>query len=452
MRPFPRRLDAPTRAPRPGPPTKMLRALLRLLPAAGLLACQLALAGPAQAQAGTLDPTFGTGGKVTTDFTGSFDEANALVMQGSKLVAAGSAGIPAGFATTFDFGLARYNPDGTLDTSFGSGGKVTTDFFGDTDQANALAVQGNKLVAAGAAFTGGGSNPDFALARYNPDGSLDPTFGSGGKVTTDFAASEDQATALVVQADGKLVAAGFTMREFGTISDFALARYNPDGSLDPTFGSGGKVTTDFAASFDRAYGLIVQGDGKLVAAGSVGLGVESEFALARYNPDGSLDATFGSGGKVTTDFAPAGGQATALVVQGGKLVAAGFTISSTDFALARYNPDGTLDTSFGSGGKVTTDFAASTDQAKALAVQGNKLVAAGSTTVGASFDFALARYNPDGTLDAGFGSGGKVTTDFAANFDQVNALVVQGGKLAAAGTATTDPIFSDFGLARYLGH
>jgi uncharacterized delta-60 repeat protein len=411
--------------------------------ATALVAAQasVALAGPARAQAGTLDKTFGTGGKVMTDFTGGFDQANALVVQDGKLVAAGMA--------NGDFGLVRYKPNGALDRTFGTGGKVTTDFFGNSDVANALIVQPDgKLVAAGAAFLSGGSNPDFALARYNRNGSLDKTFGNGGKVTTDFSASHDVAHALVRQPDGKLVAAGLTENAAGTQLNFALARYNRNGSIDKTFGNGGKVITDFGGG-DEANALVVQANGKLVAAGYTDVRGTFDFALARYNRNGTLDASFGSGGKVLTDFAGNVDRASALVLQrDGKLVAAGETrtASASGFALARYNRDGSLDARFGTRGEVTT---IGLDQAKALVLQPDgKLVAAGSG-FGAGFDFALARYNRNGSLDKTFGNGGTVTTDFASSFDQASALVLQAnGKLVAAGIAYTESD-SAFALARY---
>jgi uncharacterized delta-60 repeat protein/uncharacterized repeat protein (TIGR01451 family) len=168
---------------------------------------------------------------------------------------------------------------GDLDPTFGTGGKVTTDFAGSNAGANGVALQADgKIVAAGFADSGSGS--DFALARYNPDGSLDASFGTGGKVTTDFAGGSDSAFGVALQADGKIVAAGFA--DSGSRGDFALARYNPDGSLDASFGTGGKVTTDFAGSGDEAFGVALQADGKIVAAGFAGSGSRGDFALARY--------------------------------------------------------------------------------------------------------------------------------------------------------------------------
>jgi uncharacterized delta-60 repeat protein len=350
-----------------------------------------------------------------------------------------------------DFALARYAPNGALDPSFGTDGLVTTDFYGFTDHAQGgLVVQPDgKLVAAGAAFTlFTGGYYDFALARYLPDGTLDASFGSGGKVTTDLLGFDDQAFALALQADGKLVAAG----EAG--ADFALVRYNPDGTLDQGFGSGGIVTTDFARNVDRVEALVVQADGKLVAAGQAFSGTSLDFALARYHPDGTLDTSFGSGGLVTTDLAGGddAGFFTIAILAGGKLAAQGSGLTGTgqDFTLARYHPDGTLDATFGSGGLVTTDFAGGDDIGIGLVVQPDgKLVAGGYAYIGALRDNALARYKPNGTLDRAFGRQGKVTTDFAGGDNGAVTLVVQpDGKLVAGGFAA-GPGGYDFALARY---
>jgi len=208
-------------------------------------------------------------------------------------------------------------------------------------EALALVLQPDgKLVAAGSSDAGGTGSDDFILARYLPGGSLDPTFGVGGKVTTDFG-GRDLAFTLVLQPDGKLVAAGGS--PFRGFSSFSLTRYLPDGSLDRTFGTEGKVITEFGGEEVSAIALVLQPDGKLVAAGIEGSNVTGtfDFALARYLPNGSLDPTFGVGGKVTTDFGT-GERAGALILQpDGKLVAAGFSEfqapnNTRDFALARY--------------------------------------------------------------------------------------------------------------------
>jgi uncharacterized delta-60 repeat protein len=336
-------------------------------------------------EAGGLDPSFGAGGKVKFDFTGAGgdDVIRALAVQSNgRLVAAGHAGD--------QWALARFRTNGSLDPSFGAGGKVSGPFTGDI---RALAVQADgKLVAAGTAGSA------FALARYNPDGSLDTSFGAGGLVTTDFpGASFAEAHALAVQSDGKIVAAGSA-----GAAAFAVARYNPDGSLDPRFGAGGLVTTAFGGFFNEANGLVMQADGRIVAAGEVvNVDSTSAFALARYRSDGSLDPAFGTGGTLTTDFAGTGTAAALVMQASGRLVAAGTANPATgtgnDFALAGYRPDGSLDPTFGTGGKITTDFGAGgLDRANALTVQADdKLVAAGSPNnyFGFGSDFGLARYH-----------------------------------------------------------
>jgi uncharacterized delta-60 repeat protein len=339
------------------------------------------------------------------------------------------------------FALARYNTDGSLDTMFSGDGKVTTNFTSRDDLAFGVALQlDGKIVAGGTSNNGG----RFALARYNTDGSLDPTFSGDGKVTTNFTARNDVAFGVAVQADGRIVAAG-TAGDFGR---FALARYNGDGSLDATFSGDGKVTTNFTAGDDGAFGVAVQVDGKIVAAG-VG-GNFGRFALARYNTDGSLDSTFSGDGRVMTNFTAGQDFANGLALQGdGKIVAAGRAGGNGGrVAVARYNTGGSLDATFSGDGKVTTNFSKGEDFANGVAVQADgKLVAAGASN---NFSrFALVRYNPDGTLDSTFSGDGRVTTNFTSGEDVALGLAIQadGNIVAAGGAGTTN---ARFALARYI--
>ena len=389
----------------------------------------IALAMPALAIAtpGDLDPSFGDGGKVVTDF-GGVDVATAVVIQpDGKLVVAGRT--DAGGNATF--ALARYNSNGSLDSTFGSAGLVITD-FGGNDQAFAVALQPD-----GKIVTAGRRGSDVIVARYHPDGTVDLSFATAGRAVTNFGATE-LALALALQPDGKIMIAGRTTS--GGTFNFALARYQSSGALDTTFGQQGLVSTDFGGSVDRVFALVLQPDGKAVVAGDS----DANFALARYNPDGSLDTTFGSGGKVVTTF---GGrdQASAVVLQpDGKIVVAGQTDvnTSVDFALARYNPDGSLDGTFGTGGRVTTDFTGSgNDIASAVALQfdGKMLVGGGSQG-----NFAVARYLANGSLDPSFGNAGMMTTDLGGD-DLIHALVLQpDGAIVAVGEAN-----DQFALARY---
>jgi uncharacterized delta-60 repeat protein len=400
---------------------------------------------------GDLDLTFGTAGKVTTSF-GGVDRAFGMAIQrDGKLVVTGVANQNSGST----FALARYNNDGSLDPTFGAGGKVATTFNGLGDEAHAVVIQNDgKIVVAGTATIDSVDRfRDFALARYNTDGSLDSSFGSGGKVTTDFLEWFDVAYAIALQSDGRIVVAGAAQ---GDAIFFALARYNADGSLDASFGTGGKVTTDFQGRLNQAlaYSVLVQRNGKIVAAGRVD-DTWSNFGLARYNVDGSLDSTFGSAGKVKTNFSGMNDEGKGLAIQSdGKLLLAGsanFTSTTPDFALARYNADGTLDSSFGVSGKVITDFNAVFEGANAIALQADrKIVIAGTAGLG----FGLARYNPDGSLDPSFGVQGKDITFFDRGCGGADAFAVaiqNDGKVIAAGDAFDCGTGFNFALARYNG-
>jgi uncharacterized delta-60 repeat protein len=232
--------------------------------------------------------------------------------------------------------VARYNSDGSLDTSFGSNGKVTIDFFGDIDEAFGLAIQPDgKIVVVGNAFINTNSLRRLALARLDGDGSLDLSFGSGGKTANRIG----EARAVALQPDGKIIVVGDSTFVIPN-RDFALARYNFDGSPDSTFGTSGIVTTDFTGLGDYASAVALAADGKIIVAGiSIITDIESNFALARYNGDGILDSTFGSGGKLTTDISGNSAQAFGVAVQGdGKIILAGSAESKGDhsFAVARY--------------------------------------------------------------------------------------------------------------------
>lgn len=408
------------------------------------------------AQDGSLDNTFGIGGKVTTDFGSSTDEGKSVAIQSDgKIVVAGNSWNGSGD----DFSLVRYNSDGSLDNTFGSGGKVTTDFGGALDFGTSIAIQNDgKIVVAGWSWTYPVPNvTDFALVRYNSNGSLDTTFGTNGKVITDFGGPSDVGTSVTIQSDGRIVVAGGSKQ--GTYSDFALARYNSDGSLDGTFGTGGKVLTDFGSPSESGYSVIMQNDGKIVVAGKDYDGFNydpgHDFVLARYKNNGTLDSTFGSGGKVTTDLGSNDDYGFSAAIQSdGKIVVAGhsYLAYNGDFALVRYNSDGTLDSTFNTDGKVFTDFGGSGECGYSVAIQTDgKIVVAGvKGNVYPNDDFALARYNSDGTLDNTFGSGGKVTTDFGGNtIDKSYSVAIQGdGKIVVVGYSGNSSNH-DFAVARY---
>ena len=296
-------------------------------------------------------------------------------------------------------------------------------------------------------------------------GDLDSTFGVDGQVTTDLKRSTDLASAVAIQADGKLVVVGQTYQNNDfSAEDFVVARYNPDGTLDRTFGSRGRVKTDFPGLAAVPSSIVIQPDGKIVVAGGAFplFTFAGDFKIVRYNRNGSLDTSFGDGGIVTTIF-PAGSYAFDVVLQAdGKIIAAGTyfvdfnpgDMSDTDFALARYNPDGTPDATFGAGGQVTTDFLGKEDDAFTVLIQPDgKIIAVGSANDPVNFyDFAAVRYLSNGTIDTNFGVAGKVSTDFrGGGFDRVHSAALQtDGSIVAAGFAITVSGGSEnFAVARY---
>jgi uncharacterized delta-60 repeat protein len=339
------------------------------------------------------------------------------------------------------FAIARYEADGDLDPTFSENGKVRTNFRGGADRATGVAIQPNgRIVAAG--INGISQDGTFALARYLPDGTLDPAFGGDGKVKTNFTPVIDGAQDVGLQENGRILAVGFANSvELGHTGSFALARYRRNGTLDPSFGGNGKVRTNFTGDFDGAQGLAIQEDGRLVAAG-IAEGKEPRFALAQYESDGALDGSFGGDGKVMTDFTKGGlDLAEAVAIQdNGKIVAVGLAREPAwVFALARYRRNGRLDQGFGANGKVRTSFGPAIDWARAVALQDDgKIVAAGFAEREDPFNptFALARYNRDGTLDDTFSGNGKVRTDFTEHHDGAAGLALQpDGLIVAAGVA-----------------
>jgi uncharacterized delta-60 repeat protein len=399
---------------------------------AGGLVRTAALALLVRGPAGSLDTSFGTGGVVTTDF-GLDDSAFAAAVQpDGKIVIAGYANL--GLPASDDFALARYNADGTLDAGFGTGGVVTTGMGPGPDLAYALVLQPDgKIVVAGESFSG--TDTDFALARYGADGTLDPSFGGDGKVTTDFG-SDEVANAFALQPDGKIVVAG--SRDAGPGRDFALARYDANGNLDPSFDGDGKLTTDFGAD-EAAIGLALQ-SGKLLVIG--------DSALVRYTATGAVDTSFGTGGKVDAAYFAQGG---GIAVSGdGSIVVAGSADVGTDFdfAVARYRPDGTPDPGFGTGGVTTIGLAAADDFAFAVALQPDgKILVAGRTSLGFG-DVLLVRLAADGTPDGGFGTGGITTAALGPGFDEGDALALASdGRIVVAGPGSTGD--DDIGVARF---
>ena len=372
---------------------------------------------------GSVDSTFGTNGIVQGGFGGMYETAEAVVVQSDgKIVVAGTS--QAEWPTkTGILAIARYNSsDGSFDNTFGTGGKVNIQFGdGNYYDAHAVVMQSDgKIVAVGQRCdTLTDSYCYFTIARYNSDGSLDGVWGS--------LAGDGQSVAL--QSDGKIVVAGTSGSGIG------LLRYNSNETADLTFGSAGVVTTPGGTGNSVA----IQSDGKIVVAGNN----SGDFVVVRYNSNGSLDNTFGSGGIVTTDFGSSSDNGASVVIQtDGKILVAGRSFNSV--ALARYNNNGSLDNTFGTGGKVTTSYGTGIwGNSMALRNDGKIVVAGGADDSSApglpQSDFAVVMYNSNGSPDNTFGTGGIATTHIYVGDEGLSVALQNDGKIVVAGfTGYTD--------------
>lgn len=469
---------------------------------------------------GSLDLNFGTNGIITDDIRGlgKVNKAYAIALQSDdKIVVVGGSENPNSFSKS-DFTVVRYNSNGERDVSFGDQGKVFTSFAGQyappsfssaEDNAYAVALQADgKIVVVGDAIVD--MKSVIAVARYTQTGVLDSEFSKDGKFTMGTYRTNSYPNALAMQADEKIVVAGYVSnssygfaRYFNngkidsTFSDdgiryvymggdyaaeqvliktnqkilavgngkgtsssktIAMLQLNEDGTRDSTFGDGGKIFSDFPCLSSQANTGLLQADGKILIGGKTSLqSTGNHFLLQRYHADGSPDTSFGVGGSVTTKFEDDNsGEITALVMQpDGKIIAAGK--ANSHFALVRYTTDGSLDLSFGNNGIVQTNFGIRSEISDVVIQPDGKITAGGLLYETANYNFALARYNSNGTLDTGFGTNGTLTTDFgfdvgerSYNHDEISSIVYQeNGKLIAFGRSGPKDRLATFVLVRY---
>lgn len=353
--------------------------------------------------------------------------------------------------------LSRFLVDGTPDTSFGTGGTVTVVGGGGSFQAlEAVAIQPDgRIVVAGHTSTPPSLAEDFLVQRFNADGTLDGGFGIGGKLVTDFSGGQDAAYALAVQTDGRIVVGGLATLGTGSAADqdFALARYLADGTPDAAFGSGGKVTANVGGKADFGYALALQPDGRIVVAGRVGAsgGADPDFGVARFQSNGTVETGFTGARPFAAGIWD---EARDVVIQGdGKILLGGYAmISGTyQYAVMRLDAQGGLDTGFGTQGVVASGFANAHNFGKALALQADgRIVVAGQISTLLAADFGVWRLTSSGAVDAAFGTGGLVDLDFAGATDGARDVVIGGdGKILVVGAAVNGGSAS-LGMARVL--
>jgi len=351
-----------------------------------------------------------------------------------------------------EFALARYNSDGSLDKSFNSDGKLTF-FKGTDDVGNSIALQNDgKILFAGGIFNG--QYADLSLIRFNTDGTLDSTFNKIGYVTTAIGTKTDYARSLAIQSDGKIITGGAYNddKEF----NFALVRYHSNGSLDTSFSNDGIATLNIGAGNDIINSLVLQSDGKILVTGPIGFGGgASDFSVVRFNTNGTLDKNFGIQGKTITSINSNGEDypTTILLQPDDKIILVGTsdTGSQQEIAIARYNKDGSLDLTFSMDGIVKTDISKGPDSGNSATLQKDgKILVTGYTYNGTKYDLLLLRYNTNGDLDNSFGKGGIQTYSFTNGHDLGSVIDMQSdGKILVGGSSGVSTDYS-FTLTRYL--
>lgn len=408
------------------------------------------------AAAGDLDASFGTNGVVNIEpvpTKGAY-AADLAIQADGKIIMVGT--VKNLSFTKDDFFIARFYPNGTLDGGFGSGGIVVTDIGvlgieggNSIDVAAAVGIQTDgKIVVAGTVYNPNTSD-NFALVRYNTDGTLDTTFGpnSNGRVVTDLKLGKmDYVKDMTIQSDNKIIVVGYTY--VGNYTDFAVLRYTTTGSLDTSFDGDGIAKTSFGTnSQDYGRAVAIQADGKIVVSGDKGNGTNQDFAVVRYNKNGSLDSSFDGDGKASFSFGTKADAATGVAIQSdGKIILGGYANSNlvggpTDIAVARLTIAGKLDTSFDSDGKLTTVFLGSQEGYDVNIQADGKIIAVGmARDAEGNIDSAVVRYLVNGTLDASFSGDGKVTTDIGTH----QRVKIDGnGNIVSVGYGST--------MTRYLG-
>jgi uncharacterized delta-60 repeat protein len=410
-----------------------------------------------QAQDGTLDSTYGINGLSVLKNVGDKSDfpATMFITSEGKNVEVGSAATD----SNTHYLLVRRNEDGTLDKQFGNNGIALADVDGrDGNASSAVELPDGKYMLVGNSLKKNFSKYNLILMRFNKNGSVDSAFGNNGSMAYSIGDdySNDYPASLMLQPDGKLVAAGYTTY-LGQYVFFA-ARFLPDGRRDPSFGYRGIKLIPFETSNLFGNNAILQPDGKIIIIGSLQTtNYEFDFAIVRLNSDGSLDKTFGRDGKVITDFGGNNDFAYGIALQRGKkIIVAGYynAGNKANAAIIRYNENGSVDKSFGKNGKTAAALPNASINCFSVAVQPDNKIVAGCTAwylSGTKSDYALFRFNADGAPDINFGNKGQVITSVTDGFDGINTVRTNAkGKILVAGSSQTKAGISKLSEAQYV--
>ncbi|HRI58477.1 MAG TPA: T9SS type A sorting domain-containing protein [Saprospiraceae bacterium] len=408
------------------------------------------------AQPGTLYPNFGSNGITITQIGAHVTTVrNGMALQpDGKVVMVGWTG----YSPSFDLAVARYLVNGKLDSSFTNGGVIYANSGGlYNDYASSTAIQADgKILVAG--YSTLGPHGDFIIYRFKSNGLPDSTFNGKGNLKLSIN-NDDQCYAMALQSDGKILLAGYSsIQGAGNFSNFALVRIHPNGTLDSTFGMGGKAILPFGNVHSKIYAIALQSDGKIVAVGSINLAGAQDLALARFNADGTADISFGDQGKIIDPLSDIENAAYAVAIQpDGKILVAGSGHAFSNygnFALLRYCPGGYRDESFGTNGLADVPPFGVGNTAYSMVLQPDSRIVVAGTAGG---DLALAKYNPDGTLHTGFGNNGLVISNISTvspgNSTVYSLLLQPDNSLLAGGYVqilNNGNAFHHFILAKYF--
>lgn len=397
------------------------------------------------AQPGSLDATFNGNGKILTSISTGTDEAQDVAIQADgKIVVAGYSSN----GTNFDYVVVRYNTDGTLDNTFGASGKLVLN-ISNYDMAYAVAINTDgKIYVAGitgaTSFYGGGN---FGVVRLNPNGTTDTTFGTNGVATVTFPGT-DYFTNMKLQSDGKILLCGYNVVDVtGNYSDFSIARLNADGTIDFDFSNDGKNTVNFNSD-DRARVMQVDAMGNIYLGGTG----SSNICIVKLFSDGSIDTSYGTNGKVNTRYNTQSSNLNDMILlDNGSIVFTGYLYSTEyEMLVGKLDSTGAFDTSFGTNGATVTDVDNnSEDTAYSLVIQpDDKIIISGRSYTSGSYYFAILRYTNSGLLDNTFSNDGKVLTAFGTSWCMGLASALQSdGKLVVTGSYGS--FNEDFATARY---
>lgn len=400
---------------------------------------------------GSLDPSFGTNGITFQELYQVHSFVNDLTIQtNGNIITGGTSNSNAtlGMVTT------RMKQNGLPDTTYNTDGIAQSFLYSANLECKSIALQADgKIVQLGIQKTKT-KNDEIIIIRYHTDGSLDESFGTNGRVNTDVGNFDDDGVCMAVQADNKLIVAGYSYN--GQNYDFLLTRYLPNGNLDNSFSADGKIIIAFGTGNDEAHAIALQKDGKILVGGfTEGANHETQFAVIRLTAQGNLDQTFNKTGKLSIDLSPDGNETIkAIKVQGdGKIILAGdaFNGMNNDFALVRILPDGSLDNTFSGDGILIIDINNNYNEtADVELLMDGRIIAGGTCILNNTYEFALSRITPDGQLDAGFGDRGIAILSVGPEDDILSSLALQADEKLILGGSSYTNYRVDFTLARVL--